>query len=153
MNKFCCNMESPLGRLKLTAGEDGLTGVYFRADVVDPVMNPVLEQAIRWLEKYFSGVPMSPEQLTLTPQGTDFQRKVWALLLRIPYGETMTYSQIAKMISSTMSAQAVGNAVGANPIPIIIPCHRVLAVHGIGGYSDGVAIKKQLLSLEKIPFF
>lgn len=153
MNKFCCNMESPLGRLKLTAGEDGLTGVYFCADVVDPVMNPVLEQAIRWLEKYFSGVQMSPEHLTLTPQGTDFQRKVWALLLRIPYGETMTYGQIAKIISSTMSAQAVGNAVGANPIPIIIPCHRVLAAHGIGGYSDGVTIKKQLLSLEKIPFF
>ena len=112
--------------------------------------NPILDQAEEWLTSYFAGEKVSPVPLPLSPDGTPFQRKVWQILQNIPYGETVTYGEIAKMISPAMSAQAVGNAVGANPIPVIIPCHRVVAANGIGGYSSGIKIKQHLLSLEKM---
>ena len=86
----------------------------------------------------------------LNPQGTAFQKRVWTALLTIPYGETLSYGEIAKMVGCR-SAQAVGQAVGANPIALIIPCHRVIAAHGkIGGYAYGTEIKKRLLDLEQL---
>ena len=86
----------------------------------------------------------------LNPQGTDFQKRVWQALLPIPYGETISYGEIAKMVDCR-SAQAVGQAVGANPIALIIPCHRVIAANGqLAGYSSGIEIKKRLLELEQL---
>ncbi len=111
--------------------------------------NVILDRVETWMAQYFAGVPVSPDALPLAPDGTAFQRQVWQILRNIPYGQTVTYGDIAKMISPAMSAQAVGNAVGANPIPVIIPCHRVVAANGIGGYSSGIKIKQQLLTLEK----
>jgi methylated-DNA-[protein]-cysteine S-methyltransferase len=89
----------------------------------------------------------------LNPQGTEFRLKVWRILSRISYGETLTYGEIASMISGTMSAQAVGGAVGHNPIAILIPCHRVLGANGkLTGYAAGLDKKIELLKLEKIIF-
>ena len=86
----------------------------------------------------------------LNPQGTAFQKRVWQALLTIPYGETLSYGEIAKMVDCR-SAQAVGQAVGANPIALIIPCHRVIASNGqLGGYAYGIKIKKRLLELEQL---
>lgn len=149
-NLFCCTWNSPLGKLQLNADADHLTGIDFNSEIEQCCLNPVLVRSINWLERYFAGERLSPADLALAPSGTEFQRKVWDILLQIPYGETLTYGQIARKLSFSMSAQAVGNAVGANPIPIIIPCHRVLGADGLGGYSAGTAIKKQLLSIEKI---
>jgi methylated-DNA-[protein]-cysteine S-methyltransferase len=82
--------------------------------------------------------------------GTPFQISVWRALLKIPYGKVTTYGAIAKRVSNPQAARAVGNAVGANPIPIIVPCHRVVATNGLGGYSCGIEIKKSLLGTEGI---
>ena len=114
---------------------------------------PIFKKVKSWLEKYFSGKKNLPS-LPLAPEGTDFQQIVWKLLLQIPYGETSTYGGIAKIIAKkkevkSMSAQAVGGAVGRNPISIIIPCHRVVASDGsLTGYAGGISKKKALLELE-----
>ncbi len=81
-------------------------------------------------------------------QGTEFQRRVWRALLDIPHGETRTYKQIAEQIGRPRAARAVGQAVGANPLPIVVPCHRVVAQNGLGGFGGGLAMKKRLLRLE-----
>ena len=80
--------------------------------------------------------------------GTGFQKAVWKKLLEVPYGEVITYKELACAVGRPAAARAVGNAVGANPVPIVIPCHRVLAANGLGGYACGVEIKKDLLKLE-----
>ena len=102
----------------------------------------------RWLEAYFAGEkPLWLPQMTL--QGTPFQLRVWHLLEQIPYGETRTYGQLARQLSPTMSAQAVGQAVHRNPLPIIIPCHRVVGFDGsLTGYAFGTAMKQRLLEWE-----
>lgn len=118
---------------------------------------PVLEEAVRWLDSYFSG--RNPD---FTPplhlEGSDFRLAVWAQLLEIPYGQTTTYKEIARKIAEqkgikTMSAQAVGGAVGHNPVSIIVPCHRVLGTDGgLTGYAGGLDKKISLLTLEKAVF-
>ena len=109
---------------------------------------PIIEETIQWLDDYFAGkLPCNVPRIY--PQGTDFQKRVWTALLTIPYGETLSYGEIAKMVGCR-SAQAVGQAVGANPSALFIPCHRVIAAHGqIGGYEYGIEIKKRLLELEQ----
>ena len=111
---------------------------------------PIIAETLRWLEDYFAGKrPCNVPRLN--PQGTAFQKRVWQALLTIPYGETLSYGEIAQMVGCR-SAQAVGQAVGRNPIALIIPCHRVIAAHGkIGGYEYGTEIKKKLLELEGNP--
>ena len=84
--------------------------------------------------------------------GTEFQKHVWKILTEIPYGKSLSYSDIAKKINKNGAARAVGQAVGKNPIIIIIPCHRVLAKHGLGGFSAGLDVKKKLLDIENIVF-
>ena len=110
---------------------------------------PIIAEAIQWLDDYFAGKrPCNAPQLN--PQGTAFQKRVWQALLTIPYGETLSYGEIAQMVGCR-STQAVGQAVGANPIALIIPCHRVIAAHGkIGGYEYGIEIKKRLLEIEQL---
>ena len=153
---------SPLGRLLLAADEIGLTGLWFErqryfAQGLAPVHTdeetPILAQTRRWLDLYFSGsVPdFTPP---LHPAGSAFQQEVWALLRRIPCGQTTTYGALARQLAaerglSRMSAQAVGGAVGHNVISIIIPCHRVVGTNGsLTGYAGGINKKAALLRLE-----
>lgn len=146
-----CQYPSPVGTLYLTADEDGLTGIWMHPEKTEDF--PVLSQAKLWLDSYFSG---NPAEITfsLNPQGTPFQKQVWTLLLTIPYGETTTYGTLAREMArrtgrERMSAQAVGQAVGKNPISILIPCHRVVGAGGkLTGYAGGLAKKEWLLRHE-----
>lgn len=153
---------SPLGTILLEADEEGLSGLWFEGakycgerDEKDTGEEtaPVLADAKKWLDVYFSGKDpgrFAPLHLV----GTAFQKKVWNILLSIPYGETTTYGKIAEEIAeeegkSRMSAQAVGAAVGHNRISLIIPCHRVIGSDGcLVGYAGGVERKRALLALE-----
>lgn len=110
---------------------------------------PIIVETIQWLDDYFAGRrPCNVPRLN--PQGTAFQKRVWQALFTIRFGQTKTYGEIAKMVNCR-SAQAVGQAVGHNPIALIIPCHRVIAANGqLGGYAYGTEIKKQLLELEQL---
>ena len=153
---------SPLGGILLAADEIGLRGLwfdgqkYFARDLPDERTEretPVLSEAKRWLDLYFGG--QEPDFLPpLHPVGTPFRQAVWEILLRIPYGKTVTYGEISKQLAEKMglermSAQAVGGAVGHNEISIIIPCHRVVGSNGsLTGYAGGIDRKIKLLELE-----
>jgi len=152
---------SPLGVLTLTATEEGLTGLYLRPPTEEEKALPdrvaVFAEVEDWLGRYFRGEAPSPAELPLAPRGTDFRMLIWKLLLKIPYGETRTYGDLAAEAAAilgkpAMSAQAVGGAVGHNPISIIIPCHRVVAAgNRLGGFGWGPEAKKALLRHENIP--
>lgn len=155
--------DSPLGGILLAADEEGLTGLWFDGQKYfartlpkeyAESETPVLCEAKRWLDIYFSG--REPDFTPpLHPVGSAFQQAVWALLLEIPYGETTTYGTLARKLAEKqglthMSAQAVGGAVGHNDISLIIPCHRVVGASGsLTGYADGVDKKIKLLELER----
>ena len=148
---------SPLGVIHLCSDGTHLTAVTFAgqkyeerhipSDAVSGIC-PVLEETKDWLSLYFA--KKIPDFLPpLKPKGTPFQLKVWELLLQIPYGKTCTYGDLAKQLGCK-SAQAVGNAVGRNPISILIPCHRVVGANGsLTGYAGGIEKKAALLKLEK----
>ena len=152
------NYRSPLGRITLVSDGKSLTELNFSEPLgepkIDPTespsgdLSPIVAETCRWLDLYFSG--KQPDFTPpLNPQGTPFQQKVWRELLTIPYGQTTSYGAIAKRIGCR-SAQAVGQAIHRNPIAIIIPCHRVIGADGsLTGYASGLAIKEQLLILEK----
>lgn len=110
---------------------------------------PIIAETIQWLDDYFAGKrPCNVPRLD--PQGTAFQKRVWQALFTIPYGETVSYGELARMVGCR-SARAVGQAVGTNHVALLIPCHRVIAAHGkIGGYKYGIEIKKRLLEVENI---
>lgn len=116
----------------------------------------ILDEAVSWLDKYFSGQRPPIGDLKLRPEGTDFRQEVWSILMDIPYGQVTTYAGIARQVTKklgrkSMSAQAVGGAVGHNPISIIIPCHRVIGSHGdLTGYAGGMDKKTWLLDHEGI---
>ena len=147
---------SPLGSILLAGDGRALTGLWLDrkipAESSCTAEDPVLMQTAAWLDAYFAG--LQPEILIpLSPQGTAFQKQVWQRLLEIPYGEVCTYGDIAREIAAQtgkrMSAQAVGNAVGSNPISILIPCHRVVGAGGkLTGYAWGLERKQWLLSHE-----
>ena len=154
---------SPVGVILLAADDAGLTGLwfegskYFAAELPKAYIEqntPALLETIQWLDVYFAG-----NEPDFTPPlhliGSDFRQAVWNILLSIPYGRTITYGQIAKQLAKNtgidkMSAQAVGGAVGHNPISIIVPCHRVVGTNGsLTGYAGGLDKKIALLKLEK----
>ena len=147
--------ESPIGPLLLAGSDDGLRLVSFSAGrharEVDPQWQEdpgAFAETARQLKEYFAGQRKSFE-LPLVLKGTDFQKKVWMALQKIPYGETMSYKQLAQMIDRPMAVRAVGAANGANPIPIIIPCHRVIGNDGsLTGFGGGLPLKKKLLEME-----
>lgn len=160
---FESRLHSPLGEVRLRSDGESLIGLWFVGQVNDAkeisdleIKNdlPIFGQVESWLESYFSGKQTSIT-IPLQPKGTSFQQRVWQILQEIPYGETMTYGEIAQRIAKekgveTFSAQAVGQAVGKNPISILIPCHRVLGKNGaLTGYAGGVYRKEQLLQLER----
>lgn len=153
---FFTTCSSPIGTLTLTSDGRALTGLWMptqplpTAEYILQDDLRVFQQAKHWLGDYFLGNNPNPKVLPLSPAGTVFQHQVWDILLTIPYGETTTYGAIAKTISPTMSAQAVGGAVGRNPISIIIPCHRVIGANGeLTGYAGGLRNKKWLLRHEE----
>ena len=156
-------IQTSLGEIRLRSDGESLTGLWFVGQVNDAEDNydceikddlPIFGQVESWLESYFSG-KQTPITFPLQPKGTIFQERVWKILQEIPYGETMTYGEIAQRIAkekgvATYSAQAVGQAVGKNPISILIPCHRVLGKNGaLTGYAGGVHRKEQLLRIER----
>ena len=160
---FESRLHSPLGEVRLRSDGESLIGLWFVGQVNDARDNsdiemkkdlPIFWQVESWLESYFSGEEI-PITIPLQPKGTIFQERVWKILQEIPYGETMTYGEIAQRIAkekgvATYSAQAVGQAVGKNPISILIPCHRVLGKNGaLTGYAGGVHRKEQLLKVER----
>lgn len=148
-----CRMtiQSPIGPLTLTASENALTGVTFgdaREGADAP--SPALELAARELAEYFAG-ERREFTVPLAPEGTAFQRSVWDELRRIPYGETASYKDVSTRLGKPGAAIAVGQANSKNPIPIIIPCHRVIGANGrMVGYTGGMHIKKALLAIEGI---
>ncbi len=160
INHYC----SPIGNILLAADDMGLTGLWFEGQkyfalnlnkVHEERKLPVFEKAKQWLDVYFLG--KEPDfTVPLHFTGTDFQNDVWKILCAIPYGQTMTYGEIAKKIAAkkglpSMSAQAVGGAVGHNEISIIVPCHRVVGKNGsLTGYAGGIDKKIKLLQLEKV---
>lgn len=162
MNFFKNHYDSPFGGITLGSAGESLTGLWFDgqkffADVLTNESEnrelPVFAETARWLDIYFGGdVPDFTPPLAVT--GSDFRKSVWKILMKVPYGETVTYGQIAREVErmsglKKMSAQAVGSAVGHNPISLIIPCHRVIGASGnLTGYAGGLKIKAKLLALE-----
>jgi methylated-DNA-[protein]-cysteine S-methyltransferase len=152
---LCGEVFSPVGSLTLRCDQGALTSISFSGGspaiphLPDPRRAPEpLREAARQLQAYFAG-ELSQFDLALAPAGTPFQQDVWAVLRKIPYGETASYGEIARLLGNGTAYRAVGAANGRNPIPIIIPCHRVIGSDGsLTGFGGGLAIKRQLLELE-----
>ncbi len=156
--------ESPIGRLRLAATPAGVvriefpvaSGAGFRGwltrefgapELVGTL--PVLEQLAAELARYFAGT-LERFEVPLDLRGTDFQRDVWQALLRIPYGETRSYGEVAASVGRPRAYRAVGLASGSNPVPLVVPCHRVIAARGrLGGFGGGLDTKRKLLALEQ----
>lgn len=156
----------PIGKITIACNESCIVGVWFApqkyymdilsgSDCLNKETDVIL-LAKKWLDQYFNNEKPQLKQLPLELIGSDFRKQVWSVLMDIPYGEVITYKAIAEKITPenglrNMSAQAVGGAVGHNPISIIIPCHRVVGVNGkLTGYAAGIETKKALLKLEGI---
>lgn len=147
------SIDSPIGELRIVERDGSITAIDFspfddgpgRADD-----NPVLSRAAAQLGEYFAGQRTSFD-LPLAPQGTDFQKRVWAELVKVGHGETASYGEIAHRLGMTNAAsRAVGSANGSNPIPIVVPCHRVIGANGkLTGYAGGLERKQILLDLER----
>lgn len=151
-------IDSPVGRLRLVASDKGLQAIEVgrgtskgaSKDITAPDKSAkmVLASAKKQLDEYFAG-KRTKFDVDLDLRGTEFQVRAWKALCRIPYGKTISYGQQAKSIQNPTAFRAVGSANGKNPIPIIVPCHRVIAGDGtLGGYSSGLKMKEQLLELE-----
>ncbi|MDR2892068.1 MAG: methylated-DNA--[protein]-cysteine S-methyltransferase [Deltaproteobacteria bacterium] len=159
---YVCTVKTPLGPATVSAEGDALGGFWFvgqkhypenTADWTEAADYPVFVKLRAWLDDYFAGRVRQPD-FPLSPQGTDFQRKVWAFLLEIPAGQTSTYGALAAKMAAqsgrASSARAVGSAVGRNPISLLIPCHRVVGANGsLTGYAGGLDKKIALLRLER----
>lgn len=164
MMQYTNSYQSPIGDILVASDGKSLTGLWFMgqkyfADTLSPEHEvkdlPVFKETKHWLDLYFQGkIPDFTPPLALN--GTPFRLAVWEILLKIPYGETMTYGEIADRVADkqglkTMSGQAVGGAVGHNPISVIVPCHRVVGSNGsLTGYAGGIDKKIHLLTLEKV---
>jgi len=141
---------SPVGNLSIAAEDDHITNIVFDTSVPNACKgdSPVLHTAISQLNEYFAGVRKSFD-LPLKFSGTEFQKQVWHELSKIPYGETVSYKELAERVGNIKACRAVGMANNKNPIPIIIPCHRVIGANGkLTGYAGGLNVKKFLLDLE-----
>lgn len=157
---YTATYSSPMGMIVLESDGEVLTGLRFvessknQQQAIKPIPTdstdtlPIFAEVRQWLDEYFAGKrPCNIPRFN--PPGTDFQRRVWQKLFTIFYGQTKTYGEIARMVGCR-SARAIGQAIGRNPIALIIPCHRVIGANGtLGGYAYGLNRKKQLLELEK----
>ena len=155
----CLTVESPVGELLLVADESALTGVYFAGRDHIPASSkhwkqdgkhPVLKRAVTQLKEYFDR-KRTKFDLPLRPSGTDFQERVWREIARIPFGKTLTYGELAERAGSPSAIRAAGASTGANPLSIIVPCHRVMGKSGkLTGFAGGLERKEELLRLEKV---
>ncbi|AOT72520.1 methylated-DNA--[protein]-cysteine S-methyltransferase [Geosporobacter ferrireducens] len=148
--------KTPIGRIGIAEKDGSVTNLYFENDElpqdIETCETPILKEAAGQLRSYLSG-ELQVFSIPLTPFGTDFMKRVWACLYEIPYGETVSYKEIAVKIGSPNAARAVGLANHRNPIPIFIPCHRVIGTSGsLTGYRGGLKLKKQLLDMEASMF-
>lgn len=157
--------DSPIGKLTLVSNEHELIAIWIEQqkyflnhlehEQIKKENVPVLKRTKNWLDRYFSKKCPCCQELPLSPIGSDFQKSVWKILCTIPYGTVVTYQEIAKKYEEKTgrktSPRAIGNAVGHNPISIVIPCHRVIGKNGkLTGYAGGIERKKQLLQLEDV---
>lgn len=163
--QYSCYYESVFGPLLLVCEEDALTGIWFdKKASFDPSTiteatlkedHPILVAAKKWLDAYFQEKKDLPRSFPIKPKGTPFQQLVWEQLKEIPFGAVTTYGDIAKKIAKqlgkqTMSSQAIGQALTKNPLPILLPCHRVIAAnHALTGYGGGIEKKAWLLEHEQ----
>ncbi|TAH62791.1 MAG: methylated-DNA--[protein]-cysteine S-methyltransferase, partial [Anaerolineaceae bacterium] len=163
---YSAQYKSPMGDILLASDENNIIGLWIGEqkyientmpkDITENVNLPILQEGIEWLEDYFAGKKPNLSRLSLAPIGGEFRQQVWKILLEIPYGALTTYGNIAKEVAKRMgkdrmSAQAVGGAVGHNPISIIIPCHRVIGTNNsLTGYAGGLDIKVKLLEHEEV---
>jgi methylated-DNA-[protein]-cysteine S-methyltransferase len=154
---FYTIVPSPVGKLRLVGGDRGLTEVSWeskrssvpRLEATQDPDHPVLLEAARQLDQYFTGRRKAFE-LKLEFRGSDFQKRVWDELLKIPFGETRTYGEIARRLGNVNAMRAVGAANGRNPIPIIAPCHRVIGASGaLVGFGGGLEVKEYLINFER----
>jgi methylated-DNA-[protein]-cysteine S-methyltransferase len=162
MTQYFKTMKSPVGELRLIASDQGLAAILWKNDnpcrvrlapAAENKKHPVLLEAERQLNDYFGG-KRKTFGLKLDFAGTEFQKKVWAALLTIPFGETRSYAQIARQIKRPRAVRAVGAAIGRNPISIVAPCHRVIGSNGeLTGFAGGLETKACLLALEGNPEF
>ena len=143
-----------IGRIAIQENGTAITKLDFinkevQEEIIEEHETALLKEAIKQLNEYFNGKRKSFD-LPLEPNGTEFQNKVWNALKEIPFGETRSYGEIAKIIGNEKAARAVGMANNKNPIPIIVPCHRVIGANGkLVGYAGGLDLKEKLLELEK----
>ena len=154
---FTATYNSPVGTIVIESDGETLTGLRFGEGETQATSSlPIFDEVTHWLDDYFAGKQTenavmgtkTDGRITVRPKGTAFQQRVWQALLTIPYGERVSYGEIAQMVGCK-SAQAVGQAVGANPIVLLIPCHRVIAANNqLGGYEYGQEIKRLLLEWE-----
>lgn len=147
-----CFYDTAAGRLGISENNGKITNLYFESDRIPHELHisetPLLKEAARQLDEYLAG-RLREFSLPLDPAGTDFMKKTWEELCRIPYGRTATYGQLAEKIGSPKAYRAVGMANNRNPIPIFIPCHRIIGSDGsLTGYRGGLLLKKVLLDLE-----
>lgn len=164
---YLCRYEAPCGTLELAATHEALlmcdwcgterhVGILKRITdgrFVEYSTNGILGEAIRLLDGYFTDKIDISHSLLLEPAGTDFRQKVWTELMKIPYGQTVTYGELSRRLGKPSAVRAVANACGANPLSIFIPCHRVVGAGGkLTGYAGGLAAKRFLLELEKMNF-
>ena len=162
---YTSHYSSPLGDILLASKNSKLIGLWFKGqkyylssikeETQEKDDEEILIKTKNWLDRYFKGEKPNIKELTLNPNGSSFRKEVWKILCNIPYGSTITYKEIASILAKekglkSMSAQAIGGAVGHNPISIIIPCHRVVGTNGnLTGYAGGLDKKMYLLKLEK----
>ncbi len=163
---YSAKYQFPIGALTLVCDENNLVGIWMDGqkyhgdtlleNVAEKADSPILKAAKNWLDKYFAGKNPNISELPLAPIGGEFRQDVWRILCEIPYGKVITYSDIAKKMAKKrnkerMSSQAVGGAVGHNPLSIIIPCHRVVGSNGsLTGYAGGIDKKIKLLEHEGV---
>lgn len=161
---YSTTYSSPVGNITLACDGGSLVGLWIEGqkyhgntifqDMIENNNIPVFDAAKKWLDRYFAGEKPDISELPLAPVGSGFRQEIWSILCEIPYGQVITYGGIAKKIAEkmnkeSMSSQAVGGAVGHNPISIIIPCHRVVGSNGsLTGYAGGIDTKIKLLELE-----
>lgn len=153
METQTCILATPIGALEIIGTEAGISAITFLDDPVPASQSipPELADCVRQLEEYFAGT-RTEFTVELAPQGTPFERRVWAHLLDIPFGETRSYMQLAEALGDPKTIRAVGRANGHNPIPIIVPCHRVIGSDGgLVGYGGGLWRKEWLLGHEGRP--
>jgi methylated-DNA-[protein]-cysteine S-methyltransferase len=154
---FTMPLDTPIGRLVLESDGGVLIGIWLPTESRAPLTPqatghdapPVLKDTVTQLEEYFAR-ERTEFDLPIELDGTAFQKEVWTELSRIPYGETISYGELARRVGRPKGPRAVGQANGKNPIPIIVPCHRVLASNGIGGYGGGLPMKRTLLAVEGV---